>query len=160
MKSGILNEGLKESNMKAKTLTILTLAGVVVSGLVTSVWATPPKMKMTTDIPAGIAIADKLDTGLGTLNFFDGVPDAQTAQKVYDNLDLQQAVQAYLSSIKIASIGSYDVYFGPKVPAGREGSWIQTIPGKGWNTILRLYGPLEPWFDKSWRPGDPENVGR
>jgi hypothetical protein len=20
--------------------------------------------------------------------------------------------------------------------------------------ILRLYGPLEPWFDQSWRPGE------
>lgn len=33
---------------------------------------------------------------------------------------------------------------------------MQTIPGKGWNTILRLYGPLEPWFDKTWRPGEIE----
>ena len=54
--------------------------------------------------------------------------------------------------------GSYDVYFGPEVPVGKEGNWIQTVPGKGWNMLLRLYGPLEPWFDKSWRPGDPELV--
>jgi hypothetical protein len=33
-------------------------------------------------------------------------------------------------------------------------NWVQTIPNKGWNTILRLYGPLEPWFDKTWRPGE------
>ena len=35
---------------------------------------------------------------------------------------------------------------------------MQTWPGKGWNVILRLYGPLEPWFDKSWRPGEIEEV--
>ncbi|MGA9394402.1 MAG: hypothetical protein WCA83_02825 [Azonexus sp.] len=35
-------------------------------------------------------------------------------------------------------------------------NWVQTIPGKGWFMILRLYGPLEPWFDKSWRPGEVE----
>jgi len=52
--------------------------------------------------------------------------------------------------------GSVDVYFGPKAPAGKEGNWVQTIPGKGWFMILRLYGPLEPWFDKSWRPGEIE----
>jgi hypothetical protein len=23
---------------------------------------------------------------------------------------------------------------------------------------LRLYGPLEPWFDKTWRPGEIELV--
>ena len=28
------------------------------------------------------------------------------------------------------------------------------MPGKGWFMILRLYGPLEPWFDKTWRPGE------
>ena len=26
---------------------------------------------------------------------------------------------------------------------------IQTVRGKGWFTILRLYGALEPWFDKT-----------
>jgi hypothetical protein len=35
------------------------------------------------------------------------------------------------------------VYFGPKAPAGKEANWVQTIPGKAWFTILRLYGPLE-----------------
>ena len=55
--------------------------------------------------------------------------------------------------------GSVDVYFGPEPPAGHEGNWIQTIPGKGWFTFLRLYGPLEPWFDKTWRPGEIELVG-
>jgi hypothetical protein len=35
---------------------------------------------------------------------------------------------------------------------------IQTIPGKGWNAILRLYGPLVPWFDKTWRPGEIEEL--
>jgi len=35
-------------------------------------------------------------------------------------------------------------------------NWVQTIPGKGWNTILRLYGPLQAWFDKTWRPGEIE----
>ena len=56
------------------------------------------------------------------------------------------------------SDGSYDMYFGPMAPAGMEQNWIQTVPGKGWNVILRLYGPLEPWFDKTWRPGDFELV--
>jgi hypothetical protein len=52
--------------------------------------------------------------------------------------------------------GSVDIYFGPNAPAGKASNWVQTVPGKGWNTILRLYGPLEPWFDKTWRPGEIE----
>ncbi len=54
--------------------------------------------------------------------------------------------------------GSYSIYFSPTAPEGLEGNWVQTMPGKGWNTLLRLYGPLEPWFDGSWKPGDFELV--
>ena len=55
--------------------------------------------------------------------------------------------------------GSTTVYFGPQQPAGvKRGNWIQTMPGKGWFVILRLYGPLEPFFTKAWRPGEIETV--
>ena len=39
-------------------------------------------------------------------------------------------------------------------PKENAANWIQTRPGKGWFGVLRLYGPLEPWFDQSWRPGE------
>ena len=55
--------------------------------------------------------------------------------------------------------GSVDLLFGPTGPDGHQHNWIQTVPGKGWFLILRLYGPLQPWFDRSWRPGDVEPVG-
>ena len=54
--------------------------------------------------------------------------------------------------------GSVDLYFGPTPPKGMEANWIETVPGKGWFTILRLYSPLEAWFDKSWRPSEIELV--
>ena len=60
-------------------------------------------------------------------------------------------------SVKPNDDGSYAIWFGPKPPKG-QGNWIQTIPGKSFNCLLRLYGPLEPWFDKSWKPGDFELV--
>jgi hypothetical protein len=43
-------------------------------------------------------------------------------------------------------------------PAGFERNWVQTIPGKGWFMILRLYGSLESWFDQTWRPGEIEEA--
>jgi hypothetical protein len=80
---------------------------------------------------------------------------------VYDNQTRsmlqtdQQApsVSSQSKALKVNADGSVDVYFGPKAPAGVENNWVQTIPGKGWFMILRLYGPLEAWFDKTWRPG-------
>ena len=65
-------------------------------------------------------------------------------------------VDSTLPAIKKNPDGGITVWFGPKPPAGNEGNWVQTIPGKGYNVLLRLYGPLEPWFNKTWRPGDPE----
>jgi hypothetical protein len=58
--------------------------------------------------------------------------------------------------LRANSDGSYTIWFGPKPPKGEENNWVQTVSGKGYNVILRLYGPLEPWFDKSWKPGDFE----
>ena len=54
--------------------------------------------------------------------------------------------------------GSTDIYFGPVAPEGKEHNWLQTVPGKGWWTILRLYNPLQPFFDKTWRPSEIEAV--
>ena len=39
---------------------------------------------------------------------------------------------------------------------GHEDNRVQTLAGKGGNTLLRLYGPLEPWLNKTWRPGEIE----
>ena len=50
--------------------------------------------------------------------------------------------------------GSYDVFFGPEAPLGKEKNWVKTVPGKGWFTYIRLYGPLEPFFEQTWRPDD------
>ncbi|MDG4596004.1 MAG: DUF1254 domain-containing protein [Candidatus Contendobacter sp.] len=85
---------------------------------------------------------------------------------VYDNQTRsmlqtdQQApsVSSQGKGIKTNADGSVDVYFGPKAPDGFENNWVQTIPGKGWFMILRLYGPLEPWFNQTWRPGEIEEV--
>jgi len=66
------------------------------------------------------------------------------------------SVSGQTKGLLVNADGSVDVYFGPQAPAGKEQNWIETVPGKGWNTLLRLYGPLEPWFNKSWRPGEIE----
>jgi hypothetical protein len=81
---------------------------------------------------------------------------------VYDNQtrSMLQTDQQFPSigsqkeGIVINDDSSVDVWFGPTPPKGHESNWVQTVPGKGWNVLLRLYGPGEAWFDKSWRPGE------
>jgi len=68
------------------------------------------------------------------------------------------SVSSQTKGLLVNPDGSIDVYFGPNAPPGKENNWIQTAPGTAWNTILRLYGPLAPWFNKTWRPGEIELV--
>jgi len=58
--------------------------------------------------------------------------------------------------IKKNADGGVTVWFGPTRPTGETANWVQTMPGRGYFVILRLYGPLEPWFKKTWQPGDLE----
>lgn len=88
---------------------------------------------------------------------------------VYDNqtrsmLQTDQRYPAVASTdqgISANPDGSIDVWFGPSPPGGvDEDNWVQTVPGKGWNVLFRLYGPLDPWFDKTWRLGEFEEVNQ
>src|SRR5512132_3566701 len=88
--------------MKPKTICIAALMCVL--AVTTTRAADAPKMKMTTDIPKSITTADTVETRLGTLKFHDGFPDDATVQKVYDNLDFQRRVQAFLTAMPGASL--------------------------------------------------------
>ncbi|GAB5374464.1 MAG: DUF1254 domain-containing protein [Acuticoccus sp.] len=68
--------------------------------------------------------------------------------------------QSYPSpAAEAADDGSVTVFIGPDQPEGvARGNFIQSDPGKGWFTILRLYSPLPAFFDKSWRISEVEAV--
>ena len=83
------------------------------------------------------------------------VYDTQTRSELQTDQPFP-AVGSNTEGLQKNTDGSYDVYFGPKAPAGKESNWIQTVPGKSWFTCLRLYSPLEPWFNKTWKPGEIE----
>jgi hypothetical protein len=59
-------------------------------------------------------------------------------------------------TVRTSQDGSTDIYIGPTAPDGKETNWIQTVPGKGFFAILRLYNPLQSFFDKTWRPSEIE----
>ncbi|MEZ5901523.1 MAG: DUF1254 domain-containing protein [Hyphomicrobiaceae bacterium] len=68
--------------------------------------------------------------------------------------------QSYPSpAAEAAEDGTTTVWFSPQQPKGvARGNWIQTMPDRGWFTILRLYSPLPSFFDKTWRPSEIELV--
>jgi hypothetical protein len=79
--------------------------------------------------------------------------DAQTRSEVQTDQD--KAALRSMFELKDAAISaSVDLYFGPKAPAGNEGRWIKTVPGRGWFAYIRIYGPEQAAFDGDWKPGD------
>ncbi len=55
-------------------------------------------------IPQSLLTPDVVETRLGKLEFFDGFPNAETVEKVYDHLDFMRGVRAFLDAIPIASL--------------------------------------------------------
>ncbi|MET0593038.1 MAG: DUF1254 domain-containing protein [Polyangiaceae bacterium] len=68
--------------------------------------------------------------------------------------------QAYpTAAARSSGDGSVRITFSPERPIGVPAeNWVQTVPGKGWFALLRLYSPLAAFFDKSWRPSEIELV--
>ena len=61
------------------------------------------------NVPPSIKTPDSVDTRAGTLRFFDGLPDEDTVQKVYDNLDFGRGVETFLAGIPATSVHALDV---------------------------------------------------
>ena len=55
-------------------------------------------------IPESIMTPDKVESRIGELNFFDGVPSDDTVKKVYDNLDYLRGVDTFLKFIPACNI--------------------------------------------------------
>jgi hypothetical protein len=85
------------------------------------------------------------------------VYDTQTRSMLQSN-QKYPSVGGNTEGLKKNKDGSFTIYFGPKAPKGYENNWIETIPGKSWFVILRMYSPLKPWIDQTWRPGEVELV--
>ena len=86
------------------------------------------------------------------------VYDPQTRSMLQTPRTARPSVSSEDSEIAPNEDGSKTLYFGPTPPTGSERNWIQTVPGKGWFVMLRLYQPLGAWFDGSWQPGAIEPV--
>ncbi|GAA1858446.1 DUF1254 domain-containing protein [Actinomadura bangladeshensis] len=97
-----------------------------------------------------------LPKGIPAKNFWAvDVYDPQTRSLLRTD-DPYPSVNSLSDAVRAEDDGDTVIHFGPTAPPGREANWIQTVPGKGWFVVLRLYGPLEGWFDQSWRPGEVE----
>jgi len=80
---------------------LLTFTAIALSA---ACWADVPKYKMTTDIPESITTPDKVETSIGTFDYFDGVPSKATTDTVYDYMDRARAVEVFVNLIPAVSM--------------------------------------------------------
>jgi len=90
--------------MKLQSLSTMAVAAMAAISLAPAALADAPKMNMTTEIPASITAPAEVETSIGTLKYFDGVPDAASVETVYDYLDRSRAVNVFLNSIPAMSM--------------------------------------------------------
>ena len=86
------------------------------------------------------------------------VYDTQTRSLIQVPSTIWPALASSSGTLEANEDGSFDLFFGPEAPDGREPNWVETIPGKSWFQLFRLYGPLEPWFDQTWKLNEFEPV--
>ena len=91
--------------MKKILIGVALMMTVIMVLLVVAVSAVEaPRMKMTTEIPKSITTPDRVETRIGSLEFFDGFPTEDTAQKCFDNLDFLRGVETFLNGCPAASL--------------------------------------------------------
>ncbi len=87
------------------------------------------------------------------------IPIYEVATRSMIHTDQKKSALSSTQDMQKNADGSVDLYFGPELPEGvSEKNWIKTIPGEGWFTLPRLYAPLEPILNKTWRWNDIERV--
>lgn len=123
------------------------------SGSIYEIAATDAKGKM---LNGGKTYKVDMPAPIPAKNFWSFMVYDNHTRSILETDQVTGGLDSNAKGLKFNKDGSATVYFGPKAPAGHEGNWIQTMPNKGYNVLLRLYGPLKPWFDKTWKPGDFE----
>lgn len=68
------------------------------------------------------------------------------------------ALNSRMQDLKRNADGSVDIFIGAKAPAGFESNYLKTVGTDGWFPIFRLYAPLQPFFDKTFKLPDFEVV--
>jgi hypothetical protein len=77
---------------------------------------------------------------------------------IIQNNQLWPSVHSNSSKLIVNPEGSVDIWFGPVDSEGKVHNWLQTIPGKEWYIVLRIYDAPELCFKQGWKPGEIEEV--
>lgn len=86
---------------------------------------------------------------------------SENTRRAYDNggTEVRSAsLDSRDKQLKYNADGSVDLYIGPQAAKGFEQNHMKTVGDDGWFVYFRLYAPLEPFFDKSFKLADFERL--
>jgi len=158
----LLDKGMGGRNMDARTL-FFYIATVNTPAMALQIPGIGSNYAMTTgDINGDVLHGEKtyqvtLVAGVPAKDFWSIVAyDAQTRSELQvPGGSIYPSKNNKRDNLIYNKDGSVTLYFGPAAPKGKPvANWTQTTPNKAWFTILRLYGPLQPWFDRTWSLSD------
>ena len=102
----------RRRTMKERTAAIIAMVGLMIICFAGAASAqTAPIMEMTTETPNQITTPDRVETPIGTLEFFDGVPIGDTKDMIFDYMDRARAAQVFVNMIPAVSM--YTLREGP-----------------------------------------------
>ena len=81
----------------------------------------------------------------------------ETKAFVYNDMNRVGLSSYDVDALQLNEDGSVDLYFGEIAPSGKESNWIPTA-GEDFFLMLRLYGPEDSYFDKSFDLPDVERL--
>jgi hypothetical protein len=91
-------------------------------------------------------------------NFWSVVAyDAETRSMIQSDSEITGR-DSYQQTLERNDDGCVDLIFGPTAPDQHADNWIPTKPGVGFFLYFRWYGPLEAYFDKTWKLPDLEPI--
>jgi hypothetical protein len=76
-----------------------SIVAVAFIALLTEVSWSQPTPGFNNKIPESVLTPDTVETRVGTLKFFDGIPDEKAAAALFANLDLNRGLQALLNGM-------------------------------------------------------------
>jgi hypothetical protein len=103
-------------------------------------------------IPPGVPVAQ----------FWSITLYSENTRRAYDNggTDIRSvSLDSLTEDLVYNDDGSLDLYIGADCPPGKDSNYLRTVDADGWFVYFRLYGPTEPFFDKTYALPDFVRLG-
>lgn len=85
------------------------------------------------------------------------VYDPRTRSEIKTDTN-RAAVRSLYEKMSVKEDGTIELFFGPKVLAGKEDVWVKTLPDRNWFCYFRIYGPQAGLYDGTWKLSDFEEI--